>query len=569
LTHLYASSIVTSFSSLKQGAFKTLKVALELILVYKLINMSDEKVVILGTGLAGLYTALRLSKAGLKSVVITKGKLAQTNTWRAQGGIAVAYSESDSTNDHLQDTIDAGDGLCLLANAKRIIDSAPETLNQFLSEGMLFDKEGSGFSLGKEGGHQKRRILHVSDQTGKAMHSLLIKQIKDQHADSISILENSMAYKAKKNDSGDFTIFLTNTDGTEHKKINCSHLVLATGGAGKAFLYTSNWEGATGDGFKIAHDLGCPLINAEFVQFHPTCLYHPKARRFLITEALRGEGAILVNHEGKRFMLDDYPQAELSPRDVVSLAIETEIKTSGKDCVFLDITHKEKAFLQERFPMIFDFCMKLGIDISKDLIPIVPAAHYFCGGVETNKTMVETRVDGLYAVGEVGYTGLHGANRLASNSLLECLVTADMCSKLIAKSHKNIKFELTDHPIKVPHPSPEELFATNSLWDEVRSLLWSKLGIKRSKRGLLQAKKRLNHIESEVLELSESMTTNPAFNELASIVFYAKACIASSLLREESRGSHYRVDFQNKSEVLYNTAYLNGKSLKVNLEAYD
>ena len=528
--------------------------------------MKEQRVVILGTGLAGLYTALRLSKAGLKSIVITKGDLAETNTWRAQGGIAVAYSKSDSTEDHLKDTLDAGDGLCEVSNAQRIIKHAPEILEQFLSEGMNFDKEGADFSFGKEGGHHKRRILHVNDQTGKAMHSLLINQIRTDHSDNIKVIENFMAYKAKKAENKLFKLSLVNSDGSEHQIIQCSHLVLATGGAGKAFLYTSNWDGATGDGFKIAHDLGCPIVNAEFVQFHPTCLYHPTARRFLITEALRGEGAKLVNHNGDRFMnTKAYPQAELSPRDQVSLAIENEIKTSGKDYVFLDITHKDRNYLKERFPMIFSFCLNLGIDISEDLIPIVPAAHYFCGGIQTDGNLVETPIKGLYAVGETAYTGLHGANRLASNSLLECLVTADLCAQDISKSDISLECKIESIKTDKYDTKCEDLFLINGLWDEVRSLLWNKLGIKRSKNGLEQAKFRLKQIKVEACEVKKRNQSFPALIELLSIIFYAEACIESALLREESRGCHYRIDFKNKSEALYNTIYLNGESLKTDL----
>lgn len=522
---------------------------------------SKNRIVIIGTGLAGLYTALRLSKAGLKSLLVTKGRLSQTNSWRAQGGIAAAYSKSDSTEEHLQDTLNAGDGLCDAKKASKIIEKAPEIITQFLEEGMSFDKDGDLLSYGKEGGHHKRRILHVSDQTGKAMHSLLIEKIKMEHKDNISLIENTMAYEAS-HDGTNYNLKLINTQSSEHLNISCSHLVLATGGAGKAFLYTSNWDGATGDGFKIANDLGCSLINAEFVQFHPTCLYHQKARRFLITEALRGEGAYLVNHKEERFMLNEYPQAELSPRDVVSLAIEKEIKTSGKDCVYLDIRHKEGKFIKERFPMIFKFCLEQGIDIRNELIPVVPAAHYFCGGIETDSSLVETKKSGLFVVGEAAYTGLHGANRLASNSLLECLVTADLCAEKISDSKSTIFSKIDIEKEKAQTFSYEDLYLINGMWDEVRALTWNKLGIRRSEKGLSLARSRLLQIEQELSDFSKTYESFPPYIELKSIIFYAKACIEGALTRTESRGSHYRVDFQEKSSILYNTEYYNGESSK-------
>ncbi len=525
--------------------------------------MTENRVVILGTGLAGLFTALKLSQSNVKSLVITKGNLSQTNTWRAQGGIASAFSKSDSPQNHLRDTLAAGDGLCSVENAKRIIEAAPKTIIEFISEGMEFDKTADEYSLGQEGGHHERRILHVSDQTGKAMHSLLVDKIKKEHSNTIMILENAMAYKVDSIQTG-YNIMTTSPEEDEIHNIKARHLVLATGGAGKAFLYTSNWRGATGDGFKLAHDLGCELINAELVQFHPTCLFHPKAQRFLISEALRGEGAKLLNHKGERFM-SSYPQAELSPRDQVSLAITKEIKNSDKDFVFLDIRHKSKDFLRKRFSSIFKFCLNLNIDISKDLIPVVPAAHYFCGGIATDSSLTQTNKEGLYAVGEAAYTGLHGANRLASNSLLECLVSAKLCAEKIKDSKLQNHFEWTSQKNSPKQYSSKDIEDVQSLWTTVRTLSWNKLGLHRSKDELIEAKQSLEKIEAKLLQMSKRLSKHPPFCELQSITFYAKAGVEGALLRKESRGCHYRLDFLDKNNDLYNTSFQKNQSSKVGL----
>lgn len=517
--------------------------------------MNYQKVLILGSGLAGLSTALYLSESGIKSVVLSKGKLSQTNTWRAQGGIATAYSSSDSTSEHLKDTVAAGDGLCSTLNASRIIEAAPELLKSFIDQGMVFDKNHSDYDLGQEGGHHERRIFHVKDHTGQAFHDFVVHLITEKHSHNIELLDQTVVLDVQKKDD-EFHVELKNQE--QKYSFVCSQLVLATGGVGKSFLYTSNWEGATADGLKIAHDLGAAIINCELIQFHPTCLYHPKVRHFLITEALRGEGAKLINHQGVRFMETGYPQAELSSRDIVSLAIENEIKTSGKDCVYLDVRHLDRSFLQNRFETVFNFCQKQGIDISKDLIPVVPAAHYFCGGIKTDHTLCKTDISGLYAVGETAHTGLHGANRLASNSLLECIATARFCADEIFKVKENIKFQR--HSLKLAKtPIPDKVrFRINALWDETRSLMWNHVGIKRSIESLGRAKMKIDIIFDEISELEPKTQNSAHFMELKSIAFFSKACILSALSRDESRGCHSMVDYPKKNPNPYNTAYKNG-----------
>ncbi len=518
-----------------------------------------KQVVIIGSGLAGLMAAYELAQKKIPSLVISKGPLVQTNTWRAQGGIAAAVSSTDSIENHLHDTLAAGDGLCNKNNVQKILEVGPPLIEQLITEGMLFDSVGSTVSLGKEGGHHQRRILHVDDQTGRALHEFLLRKLQSVALSPLcTFMPNAMVVKtAKKNDI--FKVLLSDVQTHSQTQLFCSHLVLATGGAGKSFLYTSNWEGATGDGFKIAHDLGATLKNLEMVQFHPTCLYHSQSRNFLISEALRGEGAKLVNTNNDRFAFDFHPDGELAPRDIVSRAIEHQIKSTGKDCVYLDITHHSPDYLQKRFPTIYKRCFELGIDISKDLIPVIPAAHYTCGGIETQSDLASTSVNNLYAIGECGYTGLHGANRLASNSLLECIVTANLCANEIHnKSAHNITLSIqTVAPaLSLNKKNTEDLFLVNALWDEVRTLMWNYVGIQRSTSMLQQALEKLLSIETQTSKWIGEPYTRDA-SELVNIIFFSKWCIQSALARKESRGCHYNVDYPKKSDKLLTTSIHN------------
>ena len=357
-------------------------------------------------------------------------------------------------------------------------------------------------------------------------------------------------------------------------KIDCSHLILATGGAGKSFLYTSNWEGATGDGLKIAHDLGAKLNNLEMVQFHPTCLFHTKARNFLISEALRGEGAKLIDENGKPFAHKFHEDGELAPRDVVSRAIEYNIKSQGKDCVYLDITHLDSTYLKKRFPNIYSKCESLGFNLAQQAVPVVPAAHYTCGGIRTKKDLVSTDVDNLFAVGECGHTGLHGANRLASNSLLECLATASFCAETIAKQKTNGLFQSSSFPI-TSKPDPKDLgrnkslgtldpFLVNAVWEEVRNLMWNYVGIQRSKQRLDFALEKIERIESLIADWNFQQMNRDA-TELSNIVFFSKYCILSALERTESRGCHFLEDHPGLGTDLFTTQVSRGKVSKTPL----
>lgn len=523
---------------------------------------NSTKVVIIGSGLSGLMTAFELALLKQQTVVISKGPLIQTNTWMAQGGVAAAVSHTDSIESHLKDTLKAGDGLCVKKNVEKILSAGPLLIEKIISAGMRFDQNGLDVSLGREGGHQERRILHVDDQTGRALHEFIFHKLTQDPDLSpfCSFLENTMVQSSEKNEQS-FHLQTLNIESRETYKITCSHLVLATGGAGKSFLYTSNWEGATGDGFKMAHDLGAKLKNLEMIQFHPTCLFHRAERNFLISEALRGEGAKLFNEKKERFAFDFHKDGELAPRDVVSRAIEHEIKSSGKDCVHLDISHKSTAYLKKRFPTIFKRCLELGFDLSKGPIPVVPAAHYTCGGINTKENLVSTDVKNLFVVGECGYTGLHGANRLASNSLLECLVTAHFCAQEIKDQNQAVNFSMEHiENTEEEEEKKENLdpFLVNALWEEVRNLMWNYVGIQRSTQRLQFALEKIKVIEHLTKNWTDKSLDRDA-TELINIVFFSKACILSAIKRSESRGCHFLQDHPEKESQVYTTVLYKDK----------
>lgn len=513
--------------------------------------MFQRDVIVIGSGLAGLVLALKLAEHR-KVTVISKVKLTQTNTSMAQGGVAAAISEGDSPAKHFDDTIVAGAGLCDADVVKMITDEAPQRIFDLTEWGIEFDRNGEEFSLGKEGGHSERRILHVSDHTGQSIHRHLLQKAL-QH-EQIELLENHFAtdlilkedaiqsYIGEKNCMG---LWVLNKDSGEMIPMFCNQTVLATGGAGKAYLYTSNWEGATGDGIAIAHRAGARIANLEFMQFHPTCLFDPKSRNFLISEALRGEGGQLINAQGVKFT------DSLAPRDIVARAIDTELKRSGAECVHLDMTHHSREFLQSRFPSIFARCLDLGIDISKQPIPVVPAAHYLCGGVLTD-IKGRTDVKNLYCLGESACTGLHGANRLASNSLLECLVTAHHCAVHILET-KNEPLQLPISSISAgPNTnmgSDDEMIVIHHMWEEIRRLMWNYVGIVRSNRRLERALHRLEMINQEIYDYYSQFPPHSDIEELRNIATVAILTVQCALQRKESRGIHYNLDYPNTNDA--------------------
>lgn len=527
---------------------------------YSMIVKTDYLVI--GTGLAGLSFALKMADHG-KVTILSKTKSAFSNTRWAQGGIAAVWDKADSFENHIQDTLQAGAGLCREDVVRRVVEQAPDRIDDLISWGVKFDvkEDHKTIDLTKEGGHSQRRILHVKDYTGLAIHESLLNAI--QKHPNIELLENHFAIDLILSRKVDTYItshnrclgsYVLNKETGEVKTYLAKATLLATGGAGKIYLYTSNWDGATGDGIAMAYRAGARVSNLEMMQFHPTCLYHPKARNFLITEALRGEGGELISHLKEPFMKKYHPMGSLAPRDVVALAIDKEMKISGHPCVYIDITHQSKEFLQERFPVIYEKCLEFGIDMATQPIPVVPAAHYLCGGIHIDK-VGQTDIPSLFAIGESACSGLHGANRLASNSLLECLAFAHESSQYI-KNHPQ-EFLFTDLLPKDWHYShnenEDELAVISHLWDEVRRLMWNYVGIVRSDKRLERAAHRLSNLMSEIKDYYWHFKLNTDILELRNIALVAKLTVKCALKRKESRGVHFNLDYPNVSSKIKDT----------------
>ncbi|HPI40693.1 MAG TPA: L-aspartate oxidase [Pseudobdellovibrionaceae bacterium] len=515
-------------------------------------------VLIIGSGVAGLATALKLTEelqlkpqtsASIpKVIILSKEKFNMTNSALAQGGIASVSLKEDSFESHIQDTLIAGAGLCNETTVEDYIRQAPERIKDLTNWGVRFDD-----SIGLEGGHKFRRIFHVEDQTGSAIHQALLK--KATESPHISLLENYFAIDLISNKQAhplDMSppqcigaYVLNKTDSTV-QIFRSKHTILATGGAGKIYLYTSNWSGATGDGIAMARRSGARISNLEFVQFHPTCLYHKEARNFLITEALRGEGGTLINANKENFMKKYHKDGSLAPRDIVARSIDSEMKKTGAPCVFLDVTHKSKSFFQERFPHIYNKCLELGIDITKEPIPVVPAAHYVCGGILTDQNG-QTDIQNLWATGETACTGFHGANRLASNSLLECLTMANNCSSKILNTFMTDTF-YPHLPRPWIHPkdsNADEMIVITHMWEEIRNLMWNYVGIMKTNKRLYRAQQRLKILLSEIKENYSNMQIHGDILELRNIAITANLMVESALRRKESRGTHFNVDCPN------------------------
>jgi len=513
--------------------------------------------VVIGSGIAGLTFALKAARHG-SVAVITKRKSADTNTAWAQGGVACVTSDEDSFELHVRDTLEAGAGLCDEAVVRQIVTEGPERIRELMELGLHFDeREVEGhreLDLGREGGHSKRRVLHVQDVTGKEIESVLLRKLGEQS--HVDLMENHMAvdlitagklgFAAEERCVGAYV--LDEISG-EVETIRSDHVVLATGGCGKVYLYTTNPGIATGDGVAIAWRAGATIANMEFIQFHPTCLFHPKARSFLISEAVRGEGGVLRNNRGEDFMKRYDPRGSLAPRDIVARAIDAEIKKSGAQYVFLDITHQPPEFLRERFPTIYETCLRLGIDMSKQPIPVVPAAHYQCGGIKTDVNGA-TNLPGLYAIGEVACTGLHGANRLASNSLLEGLVVADRAAELAVRCRSSQK----PRAISLPEwesgdvQNVDELVVIYHNWDEIRRLMWDYVGIVRTDKRLQRAAARLRNLQREIREFYWNFKVSVDLLELRNLATVAALIVDSALTRKESRGLHFTLDHPERDD---------------------
>src|SRR6266446_4827448 len=512
--------------------------------------MKEYDFVVIGSGIAGLSFALKAAKHG-SVAVITKRKGPDTNTAWAQGGIACVTSDEDSFELHVRDTLEAGAGLCDENVVRTIVTEAPARIQDLVELGVQFDeREVSGhreFDLGREGGHSKRRVLHVQDVTGKEIENALLCELGRQS--DVDLLENHMAVDlitaAKLGFAAEHRclgVYILDENGGQVQTVRSDRIVLATGGCGKVYLYTTNPDIATGDGVAMAFRAGAAVANMEFIQFHPTCLYHPRAKSFLISEAVRGEGGVLKTLAGAEFMDQYHPLKSLAPRDVVARAIDSEMKRSGADHVLLDITHKSARFLIDRFPNIYQTCLRFGIDMTKEPIPVVPAAHYQCGGVQTDVNGT-TEIAGLYAVGEVACTGLHGANRLASNSLLEALVCAHRAAQcLIACPLPKPIFEIPSWQSGHAH-NADELVVVSHNWDEIRRLMWDYVGIVRTNKRLERAKKRIANLQEEIRDYSWDFIVTGDVLELRNIATVADLVVTSALTRLESRGLQYNLDY--------------------------
>jgi L-aspartate oxidase len=514
----------------------------------------DTDILVLGTGIAGQYFALQASRFA-RVTLVTKDALEESNSRYAQGGIAAVWSEDDNFDNHVQDTLVAGAGLCQRRAVEQTVRDAPDRVRDLIDYGTLFTEHEPGtYDLHREGGHSHRRILHADDLTGAEIIRALTKSCRED--DNIEVLERHVAVEliteswlARR--SGDlpsehdrvFGAYLLDEATGEVKAWRARVVVLATGGAGKVYLYTTNPDVATGDGMAMAYRAGARVANMEFVQFHPTCLYHPREKSFLITEALRGEGGKLILPSGERFMPRYDERAELAPRDVVARAIDAEIKRLGLDCVYLDMTHLPAAHLEKGFPNIWARLMSLGIDMSRQPIPVVPAAHYFCGGVQTDLDG-QTSIANLFAIGEVACTGLHGANRLASNSLLEAIVFG----KKAAERIQEVLPQLSPPPALPDWDSgdaqqSDELVVIKQTWEEVRRFMWNYVGIVRTHRRLKRAQRRVELVVDEINKYYWDFRITKDLIELRNLTMVAEMVVRCALERRESRGLHYTLDF--------------------------
>ena len=510
-------------------------------------------VVIIGSGAAGLDMALALARAGVRVAVLSKVELENTNTWHAQGGIAAVLDPEDDFESHIRDTLDAGAGLCDEEAVRFVVENAPAAIQRLIDYGARFDRGEDGrYHLTREGGHSARRIIHAADATGREMEETLAEQARGH--ENIAIFEHHMAIDLIRahvpmQGLGRIAgVYVLNKNEKRVDLFRAKVIALATGGASKTYLYTTNPDIATGDGIAMAFRAGCRVANMEFEQFHPTCLYHPQAKAQLISEAVRGEGGKLLLPDGTRFMPRFDERAELAPRDIVARAIDHEMKRLGIDCVYLDISHKPADFIKSHFPNIYAACLKYGIDMTKEPIPVVPAAHYTCGGVMTDLS-ARTDIENLYAVGEATYTGLHGANRMASNSLLECLVFGDAAARDIIERLEDIP-----EPPALPHwdasrvTDSDEMVVVSHNWDEIRRFMWDYVGIVRTTRRLERAQHRIRLLQREIHDYYSGFRVTSDLLELRNLADVAELIIRSALRRKESRGLHYILDYPEPRE---------------------
>lgn len=524
-------------------------------------------ILVIGSGVAGLLFALKAAEFG-EVVIVTKRDMEDSNTSRAQGGIASVFGTLDSFDLHIRDTLDAGDGLCNKDVVEMVVKNAPERIKELIRLGVHFNlsEEGEAFesselSLGREGGHSQNRIVHAQDMTGMEVEKVLAAQVRKhpkiqifEHHIAIDLITYSTRVRRGQITTSREEIccgaYVLDRKADLVKSFSADITLLAAGGAGKVYLYTSNPDVSTGDGIAMAYRAGAEVANLEFVQFHPTCLFHPDAKNFLISEAVRGEGGVLIDSSGRAFMEKYDPAKDLACRDVVARAIDTELKKSGDDSVFLDISHKDASFVQKRFPNLYQKCLSYGIDMTKNPVPVVPAAHYMCGGVLTDMNG-RTNIKRLFAIGENACTGLHGANRLASNSLAEALVYAHQAADAVGEELR----EKSLPPIpeipkwdEVGTTDSDEAIMVSHNWDEIRRFMWNYVGIVRSKRRLERARHRIDMISKEIHAYYWNFRVTRDLIELRNIATVGELIITCAMYRKESRGLHYTLEYPQKDD---------------------
>jgi L-aspartate oxidase len=505
-------------------------------------------IVIIGSGASGSSLALQLPET-LSIAILAKSDFNRCSTHYAQGGISAVLEPEDSFEQHSIDTENAGAGLCDPKTVRAVTESAPAAIAWLAELGMPFTKDRqdvstSGYHLTREGGHSQRRVVHAADATGKAMQQTLQAHVMEKP--NVDIFNHHLAIDLILRNEHCVGVYAYNNENHQVNVFSGRKIILATGGASKAYLYTSNPDGSTGDGIAMAWRAGCRVANMEFMQFHPTCLYHPEARTFLITEAVRGEGGKLLLPNGKRFMQRFDERAELAPRDIVARAIDHEMKRLGAECLYLDISHKSRAFIKSHFPTIYERCKQYDIDITREPIPVVPAAHYTCGGVMIDLNG-RTDIENLYAIGEVSYSGLHGANRMASNSLLECVSFASAAASDIVKNIDNTPRpgRLTAWDESQVTDSDEEVVVSHN-WDELRRFMWDYVGIVRTNKRLERALNRIHLLKREINEYYGNFRVTGDLLELRNLVVVAELIVRSAIARKESRGLHYTLDYPDK-----------------------
>lgn len=501
-------------------------------------------VLILGSGAAGLSMALRLPEC-FSIAVICKDQISENSTYYAQGGVAAVLDQSDSFASHVKDTLIAGAGLCDETAVNFTVENGPECIHWLIEQGINFtwadNKIGTEYHLTREGGHSNRRVIHASDSTGRELEETLVRSAKSKK--NITIFQKHVAVDLIKRDEKCLGAYIYNEPMDSVDTFQAGSTVIATGGASRVYLYSSNPSVVSGDGIAMGYRIGCKVENMEFNQFHPTCMYHPRAGSFLITEAMRGEGAHLLLPDGNRFMQSFDERVELAPRDVVARAIDFEMKRLGIRHVYLDISFKPAQFIRSHFPNIYEKCLEFGIDITREPIPVVPAAHYTCGGLKVDLDG-RTNIEGLYAIGEASCTGLHGANRLASNSLLECLVFGFAAAKHVEKRHQGLAVDDEIAPwddSRVENPREEVLLLHN--WEEIRHVMWNYVGIVRSDERLIRAERRIHLLKEEIQDYYSRHRVNRNFIELRHLVVVAELIVKAALQRKQSVGLHYNIDF--------------------------